>query len=330
MKVLIAEDNAFYRKALTNTIREFGYKEVAVADGVSALEVLQGPNPPMVAILDGMMPKVDGLEVCRRIRAMENPEPPYLIILAAKHDKKDCVRALEAGADDFITKPYDREDLCVRIRVGVRIVSLQRSQTVAFAFAQAVEAKSPYTQGHATRVTQYSLALADALELPSRERETLRKGAMLHDIGKICVPDAILNKPDRLSEQEYDIIKQHPGNGVKMIQPLESLKDVIPLIHWHHERLDGKGYPDGLAGDQIPFLVRVLSIADCYDALSSDRPYRKAMLHEECLRILLEDARAGSLDHHLVSTFCNVDLRLNQKAVPAAASFLETLPQISA
>src|SRR5262249_40392938 len=215
-----------------------------------------------------------GLEVCRRLRALQRPEPTYVIILTSKTGKENIVAALESGADDYAAKPYDHDELRARLQVGRRIVGVQASPTAVFTVSPASEARSPYTQGHAARVTTYALALAAQVGIPEGEREVLHRGSLLHDIGKISIPDAILNKPGPLTADEYEVIKQHPVEGQRIIQPLDSLRDVIPLVRWHHERPDGRGYPDGLAGDAIPFLVRILSVADVYDALTSPRPYR--------------------------------------------------------
>src|SRR5260370_860259 len=166
----------------------------------------------------------------------------------------------------------------------------------------------------------YAVALAQGLNLSSDQMETLRKGALVHDIGKICVPDAILNKPGSLTDEEYDIMKLHPMQGVKIVEPLDSLKDVIPLIRSHHERLDGSGYPDGLRGEEIPLLVRVLSVADCYDAMSSRRPYRGPLSHAECSRILRADAMAGKLDSALVECFMEISPTVNHLACAARES----------
>ncbi len=306
MKILIAEDNAFYRHLLVSTIREWGFETVAVPDGAAAWEVLQSAAPPQLAILDWMMPNMDGLEVCRRVRARANPEPTYMIILTAKNGRENIVTALEGGADDYVTKPFDREELRARLQVGLRIVGLQTTQAVVFAFARAVEAKSPYTQGHASRVTAYALDVADRVGISPRERERLRQGGLLHDIGKICVPDAILDKPGALTPEETAVIQLHPTQGAAIVDPLHSMSDVIPLIRWHHERMDGRGYPDTITGPEIPFLVRILSVADVFDALSSKRPYREAIPHDHCLGILRENAARGGLDPDLVRLFCEV------------------------
>lgn len=186
-----------------------------------------------------------------------------------------------------------------------RVVLEERdsAEAVVFALARTVEAKSKFTHGHSERVMRYALHLAEAVGVSPHEREVLRKGALLHDIGKISVPDAILDKAGSLTPDEFAIIKAHPAQGTHIIEPLRSLRETLPLIRSHHERLDGTGYPDGLRGDEIPRLVRILAVADVYDALSSERPYRQSIPHETCLKMLHDSAREGGLDAELVAVF---------------------------
>jgi len=316
MRILIADDNNFYRRALQLTLEDWGYEVVTAADGERAWEHLSGPAAPKLAILDWMMPGLNGPDVCRRLRALHSHEPTYVILLTSKGGTENAVAGLESGADDYVLKPFDRDELRARVRVGLRIVGLQTSQTVVYTFARAVDGKSPYTRGHSERVTRYALALAERLGLPAADRDVLYRGGHLHDIGKICIPDAILNKPAQLTPDEYAVVKQHPTEGARMVESLESCRDLIPIIRWHHERLDGRGYPDGIGGDQIPLLVRVVSVADVYDALRSDRPYRAGLPHAECLAILRQDAAGGSLDPELVETFC----ALGAEPVPLVAA----------
>ena len=303
MKVLIAEDELFFRCMLEGTLRKLGYDVVATANGQAAWEILQRPDAPKLAILDWQMPGMNGLDVCRNIRKSLSPEPTYIIMLTSREGRDNILTALRAGADDYVVKPFDREELQVRLQVGRRIVGLQTSLTVIFSFARAVEAKSPYTQGHSERVTKYALALAAQMGLSENDCEMLRQGALLHDIGKIAVPDAILDKPAALTDSEYAIMKRHPAKGARMVEQLQALHELIPLVRWHHERPDGRGYPDGLRGDEIPHLVRILSVADVFDALHSARPYRPAIPYADCLTILNKTARDGGLDPELVKCF---------------------------
>lgn len=319
MQVLIADDNNFYRRALKATLVEWGYTVIEASDGEAAWQILNSPTSPKLAIIDWMMPKIDGLEVCRRLRSVPHHEPTYVIVLTSREGKANTVAALSSGADDFVTKPFDREELAARLQVGRRIVQLQTSETVIYSFARAVEGKSVYTQGHADRTTKYAMALANRLGLTSADREVLRRGAILHDIGKIAIPDSILDKPGKLTPEEYDVIKEHPERGAKMVEPLESVSDVIPLIRWHHERLNGSGYPDKLHGSQIPPLVRILSVADVYDAVRSDRPYRPGLPHDECLEVLRKDAAGGGLDQRFVDVFASIPVAVLVAANAAAA-----------
>jgi putative two-component system response regulator len=306
LKILIAEDNRFYRLATKAMLQDWDYEVVEAQDGVKAWEILNSPASPQIAILDWMMPGISGLELCRKVRSLHRAEPTYLIMLTSLEGKDKVVGALQAGADDFIHKPFDREQMRARLQVGKRIVGLQTSLTIVYSFAQAVEAKCLYTHGHSERVTQYALALASRMGMSDRDRDVLRRGALLHDIGKIGVPDTILNKPGGLTPEELAVIREHPAIGEKIVKPLHSLQDVLPLIRWHHERLDGKGYPDGLAGDEIPFLVQMLSVADVYDALNSARSYRGAMAHDKCLQLLRKDVTEGSLNLDLVEIFASI------------------------
>lgn len=306
MKILIADDDLFYLSMLESMLAEWGYDTLIAQDGREAWELLQTPGAPRLAILDWMMPGLSGPDICEKVRQHPGPEPTYLILLTARQEKKDRIKGLTFGADDYLTKPFDQDELRARLQVGLRVIGLQTSQVIVYAFARSVEAKSPYTQGHADRVTAYALALADLFDLTALQRDQLRRGAILHDIGKISVPDAILDKPGPLTPEEFAIIQRHPLEGAQIIETLESVHELVPLVRWHHERMDGTGYPDRLPGEKIPFLVRLLSVADVYDALSSARPYREALTHDTCITILKQDAQNGGLDPELVRAFCSI------------------------
>jgi len=217
------------------------------------------------------------------------------------------LRAWELGADEFLTKPFQTLEVAARCRSLLRqkelVDALDSAASVVFALARAIEAKSPFTHGHSGRVARLALALAARLGLGEADADVLRRGAALHDLGKISISDAILDKPGRLTPEEFEVVKRHPAEGARIVEPLRSTRDVIPLIRWHHERMDGAGYPDGLTGGDIPPLVRILAVADVYDALASDRPYRTAMPHARCREVMEQDAAGGGLDPDLVRTF---------------------------
>ncbi len=328
MKILIADDNHFYRLALKGILAEWGYEVVEAKDGNQAWSVLKGPDSPKLAILDWMMPGLSGPELCRRVRSINQAEPTYLIILTNLDGKENSLNALRAGADDFIHKPFDRDQLEARLGVGRRIVNLQTMQTVVYTLARAVEANSPYTHGHAERVTRYAVALAADIGIGDNELNVLRHGGLLHDLGKISIPEGILNKRGPLTPAEYDVVKKHPELGYEILKPIVSLKDMLPLVRWHHERCDGKGYPDGLTVKEIPFLVRILSVADVFDALRSERPYRDAIPHGECLQMMFKDAANGGLDPDLVAQFAALPIDAFEEIVaPAIPITVTNLPE---
>jgi len=231
-----------------------------------------------------------------------------VVIVTGESEFEARMKAWEVGADDFLSKPFQVVEVLARCRSLLRtkqlVDELDSAQSVLFALARTLEAKSRYTQGHSERVTAYAISLAERVGLSAEDRETLRRGSLLHDIGKISTPDHILDKPAKLTATEYEIVKQHPIEGVRMVEPLRSIKDVIPFIRWHHERMDGGGYPDGLFAASIPIAVRVLAVADVYDALASERSYRPALPFAECCQILRGDSERGGLDPEIVAAFC--------------------------
>jgi putative two-component system response regulator len=211
-------------------------------------------------VLDIDMPRLGGFEVCRRLKRAPDTRLLPVLVLTGTGAADARLRAWELGADEFLTKPFRTLEVAARCRSLLRqkemVDALDSVESVVLALARALEAKSPYTHGHSDRVTRYALALAGRLGLGGTEVEVLRRGAALHDIGKIRTPDAILDKPGLLTPGEYEAVKKHPAEGARIVEPLRSAQDVIPLIRWHHERLDGKGYPDGLTGGAIPLVVR--------------------------------------------------------------------------
>jgi putative two-component system response regulator len=306
-RIVVADDDPSSSRFFQQVLSAEGHDVRLAADGVEALELIWDFKPDLI-LLDFGMPRLDGREVCRRVK--QDPATRLIpIIIVTADDACDAkLRAWEVGADDFLGKPLHTVELAARCRSLLRVKSLidelDTAEAVVFALARAVEAKSAYTQGHAERVTLYALALGDEIGLAAEDRETLRKGALLHDIGKISLPDAILDKPGALTAEEYEVVKRHPAQGARIVEPLRSLRETVPLIRWHHERPDGRGYPDGLRGDEIDRLVRVLSIADVYDSLASRRPYRGPIAPGDCLEMLRTTARGGGLDPDLVDSFC--------------------------
>jgi putative two-component system response regulator len=328
-RILVVDDNPSIALLLKQVLAAEGYEVVIARDGLEAIARV-GEFVPDLILLDLDLPYLSGDEVCKRLKNTPATRLIPIVIVTAQSEFQDKLDAWEYGADDFLTKPFHLVEVTARCRSLLRIKRLieerDSAESVVYALARTVEAKSPFTHGHSERVKVYTLALAEALDLPHAEREILRKGALLHDIGKISIPDAILNKPGPLTPEEFAIIKEHASVGAHITEPLHSVRDAKPLIRWHHERLDGKGYPDGLKGEAISQLVRILSVADVYDSLASDRPYRPRMAHEACLRILRENALEGGLDPELVALFQDVvqnkspAFPLSTKAAPSSRS----------
>jgi putative two-component system response regulator len=320
-RILVVDDNPFITSLLLQGLQAEGYRVTVAADGLEALARVQDARPDLI-LLDLELPHLSGDEVCRRLKRDPRTRLIPVVMVTAQGALQNRLAAWEYGADDFLTKPFHLVEVTTRCRSLLRIKRLveerDSAEAVVFALARAVEAKSPYTHGHSERVQGYCLALADAAGVDAAGREVLLKGALLHDIGKIRIPDAVLDKPGRLTPAEYDLVKGHAAHGAHIVEPLHSVRDAVPLIRWHHERLDGAGYPDGLRGGQIPPLVRILSVCDVYDSLSSDRPYRPSIPHETCLAMLRDNALGGGLDPDLVALFTEVVSGPLGTPVPAA------------
>lgn len=305
-RILVVDDNESNTMLLHEVLSAEGHIVDVAHNGLEAMESIAA-NCPDLIVLDLDMPIMDGYEVCRRVKGGHATQLIPVIIITAQTALDAKLHAWELGADDFLTKPYHCLEVVARCRSLLRVKrlvdELDSAESVVFAFARAVEAKSPYTQGHAERVAAYALVLAAEIGVPEADWETLRKGAILHDVGKISTPDAILDKPGPLTAAEFELVKQHTSRGALIVESLRSIRDCIPMIRWHHERMDGTGYPDKLTADRIPPLVRVLAVADVFDSLSSGRPYRGPIPHAVALDILRENAAGGGLDPDLVCVF---------------------------
>jgi putative two-component system response regulator len=217
---------------------------------------------------------------------------------------------LDAGADDFLNKPVDPEELQTRVRSLMRIKrltdDLDSAESLFLTLGRIIEARDPCTEGHCDRLSDYATTLGRHLQLDQADLDALYRGAFLHDVGKIAIPDRVLLKRGRLTDKEYDLMKQHPAIGDDLCRTVRSFEAVRPIVRHHHERLDGRGYPDGLAGDRIPLLAQIVSIVDVFDALTTDRPYRKALPTATAYRMMRDDARGGWCGEDLVALFIDL------------------------
>ena len=304
--ILVADDQAANRELLDELLTAQGFRVVTVPDGAAAVEELSKTQVDLV-LLDVMMPHLNGFEVCQKIKS--NPEA-YLIpvvLITALSDKQDRIEGIKAGADDFLTRPVDRAELLARVgsllKLKQRTDELQRAEAVLFTLARSIEGKDPYTHGHCERLSEYSARLGEHLKLSEGQLIALRRAGVVHDVGKVAVPDSILLKPGRLTEEEWKVIREHPVVGERICAPLKSFRLVLPIIRHHHEKLDGSGYPDGLRGDAIPITARILQIVDVYDALTTERPYKRAFSITDALQTMKEEVAKGWWDPHIFEQF---------------------------
>ncbi|MBI3485186.1 MAG: response regulator, partial [Acidobacteria bacterium] len=273
--ILVADDSEANRELLCDLLRPFGYKVSCVEDGEEALEFMRHQAVDL-ALLDVMMPRRTGYSVCRAAKADPATSLMPVVLVTGLSNVEDRVQGIECGADDFLSKPVRKEELLARVRSLLKLRhftdELENAETVLFSLALSIEGKDPYTSGHCDRLSKYSVALATQLGLSEVEKVALRRAGVVHDIGKVAVPEQILLKEGRLTPDERRIMEQHTIVGERICAPLRSFRDVLPIIRHHHEKMDGSGYPDGLKGAQIPITVRVMTIVDIYDALTTDRP----------------------------------------------------------
>jgi putative two-component system response regulator len=304
--ILVADDHAPNREFLEELLAAQGLKVISVPDGADAVTEL-GRTQVDLALLDVMMPHLNGFEVCEKIKS--NPETYLLpvILITALSGKQDRIDGIKVGADDFLTRPVDPIELLARVRsllkVKLHTDELERAESVLFSLARSIEAKDPYTHGHCERLAECSIELGKRLGLPEEQLLALCRAGVVHDIGKVAVPDAILLKPGRLTEDEWKIIREHPVVGERICKPLKSFRLVLPIIRHHHEKLDGSGYPDGLRGDAIPITAKIMQMVDVFDALATERPYKKALSIADSLETMRQEVAKGWWDPRVFEHF---------------------------
>lgn len=308
MRVLIADESAAIRKLLRHGLASDEYEIIEASNGEQALEMATRRPEPHAILIDARMTRIDGLEVCRRLKSDMQYRTIPVVIMTTSGSNEDIAEAVDAGADEFLSKPVNRSELAVRIRSITRMhkgnAEMIGAESVALSLARAVASKDGYSSGHVEQVANIAVAFGKTLGMDSAELKMLRFGAILHNVGKIAIPDSILETTGPLTPRERALFHQHPRVGCDICAPLSPLRPVLPIIRHHKEHFDGTGYPDGLRGDEIPLKAQVVGIVDVYSALTNDRPFRRAKTHNEAIEILRDRARHGMHDPKLVEKFC--------------------------
>ena len=305
-RVLIADDRESIRSLFHRLLSADGHDVVLAPDGASALAAVHRHRPDVV-LLDVAMPLVDGLEVCRQLKADPATRLTPVVLVSGQTELTDRINGIEAGADDYLSKPVHPHELRARVRslsrVKQLIDALDSAEAAFVALALTIEARDPYTRGHCERLSRTAVSLGRALGLATDDLHALHRGGYLHDIGKVGVPDSVLLKPAPLTAEESALMRRHPEIGDSLCAPLQSLRSVRPIIIGHHERIDGSGYPNGLSGDEVPLLAQIVGIVDVYDALTSRRPYRDALSHDDAVTFMMEETHAGRFNPRYVQVF---------------------------
>ncbi|MFQ3615426.1 MAG: two-component system response regulator [Cyanobacteriota bacterium] len=305
-KILVVDDHPSSRMTAVALLSVEGYDVLEADSGPAALDCVAQANPDLI-LLDVMMPGMDGYEVCRQLKHDEHTRLIPVVFVTALNDRRARLRGIEAGGDDFLSKPFDQLELSARVNSLVRQKrlneDLDHAGQVLFSIARTIESRDPNTGDHCERLVQLGKAFGEFLGLSRTEIRDLMWGGYLHDIGKVGIPDAVLLKVGQLSPEEWIIMRQHVLIGERICQPLRTMQGVVPIIRHHHERWDGSGYPDGLKGDEIPYLAQIFQLIDIYDALTSERPYKSAFSPQEALKIMMEETAKGWRNPDLMEKF---------------------------
>lgn len=308
-KILVVDDYAPNATGMRDLLSAAGYSVRVAYNGTDALSLVAEDAPDLV-LIDVVMPGMSGVELCRELKTSGGTRLTPVVMITASQDRGHRLAGLEAGADDFLGKPIDVQELRTRVRSLLRVKQLtdelESTESIMTMLGHIVEARDPYTEGHCQRLAEYAVALGRALGLDATDLDTLSRGAVLHDVGKIALPDSVLLKPGRLNRDELALMQEHPVVGDNLCRTVRSLERVRPIVRSHHERQDGRGYPDRLRGEEIPLLAHVVAVVDVFDALTTTRPYRGAITATEAYDIMLKEAAAGWCPVTLAQTF--VDL----------------------
>jgi putative two-component system response regulator len=302
-RVVVVDDTDVTAEVLRRHLVADGYTVEVACDGPSGLDAVRRMSPDLV-LLDVMMPGMNGFELCRRLKADPVTRLTPVVLVTSLDGRDDRLEGVEAGADDFLTKPVDVRQLKARVRALLRVKhctdDLDSAEEVLLNLGRTVETRDPSTEGHCERLAAYALAMGAELSLGPADLQTLYRGALIHDVGKIAVPDAVLLKPGPLTADEFEVMKRHTIVGEMLCADFRALRTVRPIVRHHHERLDGSGYPDALVGRAVPLLAQIVGILDVFDALTTARPYRPALSLAVAMECLRDETARGLHDGVLV------------------------------
>lgn len=326
--ILLADGNLTSRFLLRSILGAPNHRILECTRAAEALAALEQEKVDLI-IVDLVLPGMGGPDFCRRVRCDRRHQLVPVIMITSAQGVENEIQGINSGADEFLTRPLSASVVRARVRAMLRhkaaIDTLEEAETILFALAQAIEQRDRYTGGHCERLAAYSVALARAIGLPSADQLALHRGGYLHDIGKVAIPDAILFKRGPLTSEEWRVMQTHTLRGEEICKHMKTLAPVLPIIRHHHERWDGSGYPDGLKGDRIPLLARILQLVDIYDALTTARPYKPACSPAEAMDLLEEEARRGWRDPELVAVFREISSGLLAPASAPIAGSLESM-----
>ncbi|MEZ5317034.1 MAG: response regulator [Vicinamibacterales bacterium] len=304
--ILVVDDTDATLRLLERLLAADGHRVLTASNGDEAVALARAGGPDVV-LMDVRMPVRDGFAACRALKHDAATQLIPVVLMTGSAEPEDRIRAIESGADDFLTKPVDRAELRARVRSLLRLKrhtdELDSAGAMLLSLALTIEARDPYTVDHCHRLAAYACALGADLGLGDEDLKALYRGGYLHDLGKIAVPDAILLKAGPLTPEEFAVIREHPVVGDRLCGPLRVLRRVRPIVRHHHERLDGSGYPDGLRGDEIPLLAQIVSLVDAFDAITSERPYQRGLPSEAALAELEADVARGWRRGDMVAAF---------------------------
>jgi putative two-component system response regulator len=304
--IVVADDVPANVDYMTALLTGDGYTVIKTSDGAAALEAVLREQPDLV-VSDVLMPVMNGYELCRRLKDDDTTRLIPVVLVTSLEAREDRIRGIEAGADDFLTKPVNPFELRARARSLIRLKrftdELDTAEAMILSLGRTIESRDHYTAGHCERLASYATALGEHLDLSGDDILALRRGAYLHDVGKVALPDTVLSKPGPLTPDERVVMQQHTVVGDSLCGDLRLLRPVRPIVRHHHERLDGSGYPDHLAGDEVPMLAQIMGVVDVFDALTTDRVYRTKLSVDEACAELRREAALGWRDPHLVDQF---------------------------